>query len=75
MIEGELAVGKQAEIIRKHQLAVMSKGKLVHLQANENTRLMFAAAQPLNEPVARGGPFVMNTKEEIEQAFIDFRRV
>ena len=75
VIEGELAVGKQAEIIRKHQLAVMSKGKLVHLQANENTRLMFAAAQPLNEPVARGGPFVMNTKEEIAQAFIDFKRV
>ena len=75
VIEGELAVGKQAEIIRKHQLAVMSKGKLVHLQANENTRFMFAAAQPLNEPVARGGPFVMNTKEEIAQAFIDFKRV
>jgi redox-sensitive bicupin YhaK (pirin superfamily) len=75
VIEGELTVGKQAEIIKKHQLAVMSKGNIVHLQANEDTRFMFASAQPLNEPVARGGPFVMNTKEEIAQAFIDFRRV
>lgn len=75
VIEGELAVSNQPEIIKKHQLAVMSKGNIVHLQANENTRFMFASAQPLNEPVARGGPFVMNTKEEIEQAFIDFRRV
>tara|TARA_R110001583_G_C5671033_1_gene411096 strand:+ start:9231 stop:10118 length:888 start_codon:yes stop_codon:yes gene_type:complete len=75
IIEGELAVGKQAEIIKKHQLAVMSKGDIVHFQANEDTRFMFASAQPLNEPVARGGPFVMNTKEEIAQAFIDFRRV
>lgn len=75
VIEGELAVGKQAEIIKQHQLAVMSKGNLVRFQANEDTQLMFAAAQPLNEPVARGGPFVMNTKEEIAQAFIDFKRV
>ncbi|MDO7596903.1 MAG: pirin family protein [Pseudomonadota bacterium] len=75
VIEGGLAVSNQPEIIKKHQLAVMSKGNIVHLQANENTRFMFASAQPLNEPVARGGPFVMNTKEEIEQAFIDFRRV
>jgi redox-sensitive bicupin YhaK (pirin superfamily) len=75
VIEGELTVGKQAEIIKKHQLAVMSKGNIVHFHANENTRFMFASAQPLNEPVARGGPFVMNTKEEIAQAFIDFRRV
>jgi redox-sensitive bicupin YhaK (pirin superfamily) len=75
VIEGELAVSNQPEIIKKDQLAVMSKGNIVHLQANENTRFMFASAQPLNEPVARGGPFVMNTKEEIKQAFIDFRRV
>lgn len=75
VIEGELTVGKQEDIIKKHQLAVMSKGNLVHFHANENTRFMFASAQPLNEPVARGGPFVMNTKEQIAQAFIDFRRV
>ena len=75
VIEGELTAGKPVEIIKKHQLAIMSKGNLVHCQANEDTRFMFASAQPLNEPVARGGPFVMNTKEEITQAFIDFRRM
>jgi redox-sensitive bicupin YhaK (pirin superfamily) len=75
VIEGELVVGKKAEIIKQHQLGVMGKGNLVRFQANENTRFMFASAKPLNEPVARGGPFVMNTKEEIAQAFIDFKRV
>lgn len=74
IIEGELVVGQQPEIIKKHQLAVISNGNVVHVQANEPTHFMFASAQPLNEPVARGGPFVMNTKEEITQAFIDFRR-
>jgi redox-sensitive bicupin YhaK (pirin superfamily) len=73
VIEGELAVGIQPNIIKKHQLATMGAGNAVHLQANENTRFIFAAAQPLNEPVSRGGPFVMNTKQEITQAFKDFR--
>ena len=39
----------------------------------ENTRFILVAGQPLNEPVARGGPFVMNTKGEILQAFEDYQ--
>ena len=39
----------------------------------ENTRFIVVAGQPLNEPVARGGPFVMNTKGEILQAFEDYQ--
>jgi hypothetical protein len=31
------------------------------------------AAKPLNEPIARSGPFVMNTREQIEQAYADYR--
>jgi len=41
--------------------------------AKEVTRFLLLAAQPLNEPVARGGPFVMNTKVEIVQAFDDYK--
>ncbi len=36
-------------------------------------RFLLVSAQPLNEPVARGGPFVMNTRDEINQAFDDYR--
>ncbi|VAW01423.1 Pirin, partial [hydrothermal vent metagenome] len=38
------------------------------------SRFLFIAAKPLGEPVARGGPFVMNTKQEILQAFEDFKQ-
>ena len=38
-----------------------------------NTRFILVAGMPLNEPVARGGPFVMNTKGEILQAFEDYQ--
>jgi redox-sensitive bicupin YhaK (pirin superfamily) len=39
----------------------------------EGTGILFAAARPLREPIARRGPFVMNTAAEIEQAFADYR--
>ena len=37
-----------------------------------NSRFLLAAGKRLDEPVARGGPFVMNTKAEVMQAFADF---
>jgi redox-sensitive bicupin YhaK (pirin superfamily) len=40
---------------------------------SEAVRFLLAAAKPLNEKIARHGPFVMNTKEEIMQAFQDYQ--
>ena len=43
------------------------------LEAQEALRVVLFAGQPLREPVAAYGPFVMTTQEEIEQAFLDYR--
>ena len=55
------------------QLAVLDQGRTVEVSAGDNVaRFLLVAARPLNEPVARYGPFVMNTRQEIEQAINDF---
>jgi redox-sensitive bicupin YhaK (pirin superfamily) len=57
----------------RDELAVLSHGEQVKLRAGpEGARFLLVAGRPLNEPVARGGPFVMNTKAEIRQAFEDY---
>lgn len=73
VIEGELSVGRKVSKIGRRQLGILCRGDQVSVTANEQARFLLVAACPLNEPVARGGPFVMNTKAEIVQAFEDFK--
>jgi len=55
-------------------LVVFSAGDSVHVRTtNQSVRFLLLAGKPLNEPIARYGPFVMNTKEEIKQALADLR--
>ena len=63
------------EIIQKGQLAVLSEKGLLNFTSNKKSILkcVVISGEPLNEPVARGGPFVMNTKEEVLKAFNDYQ--
>jgi redox-sensitive bicupin YhaK (pirin superfamily) len=55
-------------------MAVLGSGDHLELLAGaEGARLLLIAGLPLREPVARYGPFVMNTQAEIQQAFVDYR--
>lgn len=71
-------VGAQEEenqVITSGRLVVLGGGTQIELQGNEsNNRLLLVAASPLREPVSRGGPFVMNTEEEVMQAYRDYRQ-
>ncbi len=72
VIEGELTVGNRKEKLGERQLGILGDGNSIHVNADVESRFLLASAKPLNEPVARGGPFVMNTKAEVLQAFEDF---
>lgn len=72
-VSAENEDGRLVHLIRD-DLGVLTHGETVRLQAGENdARFLLVAGKPLKEPVARGGPFVMNTKAEIQQAFEDYR--
>ena len=72
--DGRAAVGVEAQALAKGRIAVFSPGESVRLTAGDNgARLILVAGKPLREPVAKHGPFVMNTQAELVQAFEDFR--
>jgi len=75
VFEGEGVIG--GKLVGEGQLAVLSRGESekVELVTTERAmRLILVAARPLDEPVARYGPFVMNTREEIHRAFEDYQK-
>jgi quercetin 2,3-dioxygenase len=70
----EIGEGEEARAVASQELAVLGGGDLFRVTAGgQGARLILVAGRPLREPVARYGPFVMNTKEEIMQAFVDFQ--
>ncbi len=71
---GALGEGDDARPLAAQELAVLIGGRTLRLQAGEaGLRAIVLAGRPLREPVARYGPFVMNTKEQVMQAFVDYQ--
>ncbi|HXB55511.1 MAG TPA: pirin family protein [Vicinamibacteria bacterium] len=77
VFEGSAEVGSDGQSLRDGQLGLLGPGPSVRLavprDAPVGARLLLLAGEPLREPVARYGPFVMNTESEVLQAFSDFR--
>ena len=69
--EGELAVNGHS--IGKGRLARLSENGAIEMGSATGARVLLIAGTPLNEPIVQYGPFVMNSREEIEQALRDFR--
>ena len=73
VFQGAARIGNEGSPVVDGQLALLAAGDSVRLRARQDARLLLLAGVPLNEPVARYGPFVMNTEQEIRQAFRDYQ--
>jgi redox-sensitive bicupin YhaK (pirin superfamily) len=79
VFEGSLSVGNESKPVRTHELAVLGEGAEIRLKGvsagadGKTARAILVAGRPLKEPVAKYGPFVMNTREELQQAFLDLQ--
>jgi len=69
--EGSLNIeGRQ---LQARQLGMLDQGEVLALKARKDTKFLLLAARPIKEPVVNWGPFVMNTRREIEQAISDLK--
>ena len=62
----------RSEYYKLSNLILLEKGNKLFVKANKTTEFLFIAGKPIGEPIARGGPFVMNTKAEILEAVQDY---
>jgi len=70
--EGSVEI--QDRVLKAHQGGVLGSGDAIEVKAGpEGARFLVLAAKPIREPVVQYGPFVMNTREEIEQAIRDYQ--
>ncbi len=71
VLDGDIAVGTRQ--VTAGQLAVLSAGDTVVATSAAGGRFLLVSGTPIREPVARRGPFVMSTDDELRQAFEDYR--
>lgn len=74
VIDGALGVGPSGATLEARRFGVLGPGSRITARSGAGgARFLLVSGRPLNEPVARGGPFVMNTREEVVQAFDDYQ--
>ena len=73
LINGEIKIGNENhDKVKDSTLILLSRGKNLKISALSNAKFLLISGKPIGEQIARGGPFVMNTKQEILQAIEDY---
>jgi len=73
VLQGTAQLGAGLTPVSAAQIAVFNPGNVLTARSSAGARLLLVAGQKIGEPVARRGPFVMNTEAELEQAFEDYQ--
>jgi len=72
VIEGEIKINDTEDAPQDHLAVFENQGEEFTIKATEKSVVLVLSGEPLNEPIASHGPFVMNTREELLKAFQDF---
>ena len=73
LLKGELKIGEKKHVrTTDSNLILLERGNKLQVKATKKSEFLFIAGKPIGEPIARGGPFVMNTKAEILEAIEDY---
>ena len=73
LIEGEIKIGdKNHDKVNGSTLIILTKGEKLKAKGVTKSKFLLISGKPIEESIARGGPFVMNTKEEILKAVEDY---
>ncbi len=73
LIDGEIIIGeKKHDTVKGSTLILLTKGEELKIKSKLNSKFLLISGKPINEEIARGGPFVMNTKSEILEAVNDY---
>lgn len=74
VIEGSVIVNGEESVSTDHLALFENAGETFTIQASENALVLVLSGEPINEPIAAHGPFVMNTREQLIEAFNDFNQ-
>ena len=75
LVDGEIKIGEKShDKIKNSKLILLTKGEKLRVLGISNAKFLLISGKPIGEPIARGGPFVMNTKSEILQAVEDYHK-
>jgi hypothetical protein len=73
LIDGEIKIGEQThDKVKDSTLILLNKGQKLKVSSLTKAKFLLISGKPIGEKIARGGPFVMNTKEEILKAVQDY---
>ena len=74
VIEGSIAVNQEEKVPVDHFVLMDNDGESFTIKAEEDSIVLILSGEPINEPISAHGPFVMNTPDEIRQAFNDYHQ-